>query len=70
MIDLKQAIKNRDRFLDENPHLKGYQRDIDAVLNKTPQEYRLDALMIMVAKNMQLLGKAITALQKQMDTYQ
>lgn len=48
MEKYNKAIKERDKFLKENPQLKNYQQEIEDILNKCSPKDRMDALGIML----------------------
>ena len=46
---VKEAIEKLDKFLEDNPHMKEYQREIDDILKKCRPEDRMEALNIMLS---------------------
>jgi hypothetical protein len=46
--NVDKAIKKRNEFFENNPHLKSYQEEIENILNKCSPKYRLDALTILL----------------------
>lgn len=65
MTPLEKAIANRDRFLEEHPHLKAYQEFIDEILDKTPQHLRGEVLAQLGLQKSQELQAEVTKLLKE-----
>jgi len=59
MNTLQKAIAKRDEFLAEHPHLKEYQREIDEVLDKTPEHERAHVLGILMSSKLFELQNAL-----------
>lgn len=64
MKTIAEAIKDRDQFLEDHPHLKWLQKDIDRIVNATPDQHRLDALSLMLAASFIELSKGLKELSK------
>jgi hypothetical protein len=52
MNDLQKAIKKRDDFLKENPHLIEHQQAIDEIMDKCRSEDRLAVISMLMMQNM------------------
>ena len=53
-MNLKEAIKRRDKYIEENPHLKEYQDEIDSMLDKCGnQNDRLATISILLLSKCQ-----------------
>lgn len=48
MTPVEKAIKKRDEYLKRHPHLSDYQKEIDETLTKTPDEYRMQTMEILM----------------------
>jgi hypothetical protein len=51
MNPLQAAIQKRDNFLNENPHLKPLQDEIDRILDKCVESDRLAVINMMMMQN-------------------
>lgn len=49
MNQLQKAIKARDEFLAANPHLQGYQDEINRILDATDESQRIEVLGMMMS---------------------
>lgn len=56
---LKEALANRDRYLERHPHLRTYQAEIDRILDKSGNVHgRLAVLgMLMQGKLLEMQGE-------------
>lgn len=63
---LKDAIKKRDEFLEENPKYKEYQRELEITLSgiKDPV-LRLSILMSKISKNMNKVNQILGGLKNE-----
>lgn len=52
MNELQKAIKKRDDFLKENPHLIKHQQAIDEIMDKCRSEDRLSVITILMMRNL------------------
>lgn len=71
---LEEAIRARDRFLEEQPHLRPYQDEIDRILGKTAGfENRMSVLALMIEAKLYELKDSIedlrTAIIKMKETF-
>jgi hypothetical protein len=64
MDALKEAIKRRDEFLKEHPHLKQQQVELDELLDKCRDEDRLSVITMLMMKNMMELQKKTMELKE------
>ena len=64
MDTLKEAIKRRDEFLKERPHLKQQQVELDELLDKCRDEDRLSVITMLMMKNMIELQKKTMELKE------
>ena len=60
---LEKAIKARDEFLKEHPHLIPAQQEIDELLDKCRDEDRLSVITMLMMKNMLELQKETNKLE-------
>lgn len=56
---LSRALSARDKFLEDKPHLKAYQDEIDSILDKVPEKQRLEVIHMLAANKMVDLQKAL-----------
>lgn len=68
MNELQKAIKARDDFLKEHPHLIPVQQEIDEILDKCREEDRLSVVMMLMMKNAMELQKETIRLQNEYNT--
>lgn len=63
-IDLENAIKKRDEFLEANPHLKKNQEKIDEILDKCVESDRLQVVKVMLSASLMDLKKEFQKLKE------
>jgi hypothetical protein len=51
-MDLQEALKQREDFLEKNPHLKHVQKEIDEILDKCRDEDRLAVVNMLMMQNL------------------
>ena len=56
MKTLEELIAERDKLLEENPHLKPFQDKIDEIMGKTPDDMKLEVLNIMMVCKLKKLA--------------
>jgi len=59
MKTLEEAKKDLENFLIEHPHMIENQKKIDDILNRTPEEHRLVAILLMLIGSQNELLKAL-----------
>ena len=52
MNSLQKAIEARNAFLEERPHLKQYQQEIDSILDKCKPEDRFTVISLLMSGKM------------------
>ena len=52
MNSLQKAIEVRDAFLEERPHMKEYQKQIDEILDKCKPEDRFAVISLLMSGKM------------------
>lgn len=62
MKSLKDAEDALRKFIEENPRAAAYQREIDAVLSKTPIDKRLEVITVMMCCKFAEIQTNLTAL--------
>lgn len=45
---VQKAIRKRDEFLSQNPHLQEFQKELDKLLDETTPDLRLETLSMMM----------------------
>jgi len=65
---LELAKQNLEQFLNDHPHMRKNQEEIDAVLNKVPEEQRIAAIGIMTATSLLTLSKKLAELALNLET--
>lgn len=67
MSILDEAIKARNKFLKDHPELEHYQKEIDELLEKTPNKYKIQVLAMLITSKINELSdnliKLMTALE-------
>jgi hypothetical protein len=66
-IRLQQAIEAREKFLNEHPHLRSYQAEIDAIMDKVPEKQRLEVIHQLALEKMMNLKDAMGQLKGALD---
>jgi len=67
--DLRKAIKELEEYLEQNPHMKGYQDTIDNILDKAgndPQK-RFEAFNFLLQDNLDELSTELKLLKYKID---
>jgi len=59
---LEKAIKAREEYLKNNPHLNDYQKEIDDILDKTRTEDRMSVISLMTTGKLLELQKKLMEL--------
>lgn len=62
--ELKKAIEERNKYLEQHPEMKDYQKEIDDILNKTNDDQRMMAIGIMIATKTLELSKELNTLKE------
>lgn len=66
-MDINEVIAKRDRYIEEHPHLKEFQNQIDDALDKCAVEDRPEVLMIMLGGKMNELRAKMNELKETLD---
>lgn len=65
MTPLEKAIAERDKFLEDHPNMKEYQKEIDETLDKCREEDRFAVIAMMLSgKLVELQNETINILTK------
>ena len=64
MSKLTNAWDSLDKFLKENPHMKEYQKEIDEVLARTPEENRTEAVFLLLGGKLNELNATYNKLSR------
>jgi len=67
MNQLQQAIKARDQFLKDNPHMLDFQKEIDEIMLKVKTEERYDVILLMLAGRLEKQMGLLFNLKKLLD---
>ena len=65
MDSIQKAIRSRDKYLSENPHLRNFQGEIDSILDKCCSSGdRIEALGLMIHEKLTQLRDVVIKLQE------
>jgi uncharacterized FlaG/YvyC family protein len=64
---LDRALRAREEFLADKPHMQAYQDEIDALMDKVPQHQRLEVIHQLALEKMMDLGDALRQLKGILD---
>ena len=64
---LREALAAREKFLAERPHLREYQEQIDAIMEKVPEHQRLEVIHQLALEKMFDLKDALGELKGAID---
>jgi hypothetical protein len=70
MIDLQKAIEARDKYLEERPHLKVFQEEIDDILSKCTEDDKLSVITLMMSAKLLEFQDALLKLKKELENAQ
>ncbi len=62
MDTLQIAIKKRDKFLKDHPHMQEFQNEIDDILEKTPTHMKKDVVITLLISKLQELQQNLNLL--------
>lgn len=67
--NLKKALKDKEDFLKQYPHMLNYQAEIDEILSRCPDtNSKMQALTIMIASKLNALSKIYKKAKEAVDT--
>lgn len=64
MNELQEAIAKRDKYLEDHPHLKEKQQEIDVILDKCTDGDRYEVIMTLLLEQMERQAAAINLLKE------
>lgn len=70
MEDLQKAIEARDKYLENKPHLKAFQEEIDRILSNCKEEDRLNIITLMMSTKLVEFEDALQKLLKELGNEQ
>ena len=63
-FNLETLLKERDALLEKHPKLKEFQKSIDDILDKTPEQYRFSVVSLLLCQKFNQLNSVLQEFQK------
>lgn len=60
----KKAVEKRDKFLEKNPYMKEYQKEVEDILNKCNSKDRIEVLSIMLGAELNKFLEQLNKIKK------
>ena len=62
-MNLNEAIKARDKYLQEHPNMQEFQNTLDEILDRVPEKMRLEVVTMMMSGKMTELANKMRELK-------